>query len=187
MLLLLLTITDPDNYSRIAYIYDNFHNGMIVIARNKLKTMGDTNYAYDAEDVVQNSFLKITKYIDDINAETDPKVLKAYIFAIVTNEAINFISHSKYYESIDDLPDVPEDDEFIAGLQIESRYERVVRIIKGMDDIYGLTLLLRFQKNMSVGDISEFTGLPEKTIYTRLARGKKMLLEQLKTEEKTNG
>lgn len=72
-----------------------------------------------------------------------------------------------------------QDDEFISSIQINERYEKVIQVIKKMDDRYSMTLLFRFRDDMSVSEISDYMGLPEKTVYTRLERGKRLLLKLL--------
>jgi DNA-directed RNA polymerase specialized sigma24 family protein len=52
-----------------------------------------------------------------------------------------------------------------------------------MDDKYGMTILYRYRDNMSVAEIAEFMGISEKTVYTRLARGKILLSEKLNQED----
>ena len=46
------------------YIYSHFHDDMIRLAKSRLKNAGYCNYELEAEEVVQESFIKIIKYID---------------------------------------------------------------------------------------------------------------------------
>ena len=61
-MLLLWILTDEEAHERILRIYRRFHDDMIHFARVRLRRMGDVNYLADSEDVVQNAFVKITKY-----------------------------------------------------------------------------------------------------------------------------
>ena len=186
MLLFLYTLVDPDDKYKIEYIYQTFHDDMIRLAKSKLKTANMSNYDYDAEDVVQNAFVKITKYIKKIDIHVNPVALRAYVFTIVSNEANSFMQEKKFYESIDDYAEVLQDrpdEELIPDGKVQAEYQNIVRIIREMDDKYGLTILYRYGNEMSVAEIAEFMGISEKTVYTRLARGKKLLLEKLNMEE----
>ena len=58
----------------------------------------------------------------------------------------------------------------------------IVEKIKQLDDRYSITLLLYYGEKMDVKKISELMGVVEKTVYTRLERGKKLLLEELSKE-----
>ena len=188
MLLFLYTLVEPEDQYKIEYIYHTFHNDMIKLAKSNLKNVNSPNYNYDAEDIVQNAFVKISKYIKRIDIHASPIALKSYVFTIVANESRNYLKDQHYFESLDeysesiqDVEDVP-DDEVIPNGKVHEKYEMVVRVIREMDDRYGLTILYRYRDDMSVAEIAEFMGISEKTVYTRLTRGKKLLLEKLGME-----
>ena len=69
------------------------------------------------------------------------------------------------------------DDEFLEKMEIRLRYDEIVHTIVKMDERYSIPLYFYYHKEMSVKDISKLIGIPEKSIYTRLARGKKLLVE----------
>ena len=83
MLNFLLMIADESNREKIEYIYYKYHDDMIRFARYKLKDFDIDSYELDSEDVVQNAFLKIVKYIDAIDISKPENQLKSYIFSIV--------------------------------------------------------------------------------------------------------
>ena len=56
----------------------------------------------------------------------------------------------------------------------------MVKAIEKLDEKYSTTLQLFYCEEMAPNDIAELMGLSPKTVYTRLARGKKILLESLK-------
>lgn len=186
MLLFLYTLVDPEEKYKIEYIYHTFHDDMIRLAKSSLKNADVSNYDYDAEDIVQNAFIKISRYIKKIDIHRDPLVLRAYIFTIVSNEFNNFMKDRRYFESVDDyvetLQDFP-DEELIPDGKVQAMYKDVVRAIREMDDKYGVTILYRYRDDMSVAEIAELMGISEKTVYTRLSRGKVLLLEKLNKGE----
>ena len=53
-----------------------------------------------------------------------------------------------------------------------------------MDEKYSITLMYRYSSSMSVKEIADLMGISEKTVYTRISRGKQKLLEML--EENKN-
>ena len=76
MLQFLLTLTDESNRGKVEELYHKYHDYMIKCAVTKFKSLGRSNCVYDAEDAVQNAFMKITKYIHKIDfsrTETDVK------------------------------------------------------------------------------------------------------------------
>ena len=128
MLLFLYTLVDPDDKYKIEYIYQTFHDDMIRLARSKLKTANMSNYNYDAEDVVQNAFVKITKYIKKIDIHVNPIALRAYIFTIVSNEANSFMQENKFFESIDDYAEILQDrpdEEFMPDGKVQAEYQNM--------------------------------------------------------------
>ena len=181
----LLMIADESNREKIEYIYYKYHDDMIRFARYKLKDFDIDSYELDSEDVVQNAFLKIVKYIDAIDISKPENQLKSYIFSIVANETKNFIEDDTHYDDIDIYAETMIDDYFFDKLQINIRYGHVVEKIKQLDERYSITLLLYYGEEMDVKKISELMEIAEKTVYTRLERGKRLLLEILSKEEET--
>ena len=76
---LLLMLTDEEHHDKIKFLYDTFHADMLRFARHRLRQMGLHSFEVDAEDVVQNTFIKIIQYIDRIDAGAPYKKLRAYI------------------------------------------------------------------------------------------------------------
>lgn len=182
MLAFLLSLTDEDSQKKIETIYYKYHYDMLRFARYSLRKKGASNIESGAEDVVQNAFLKITKYIHSIDLGESEKSLKTYLFSIVSNEVYNYMSdevkHAWDDEAIEDIPD----NVFFADLQIKERYDMVVKAIEVLDEKFRLTLYYRYFKDMSVSQIADLMGISEKTVYTRLTRGKARLLELLRME-----
>ena len=75
---------------------------------------------------------------------------------------------------------------FIEELEIQESYNEVVKGIKSLDEKYSTTLYLIFCKEKTVNEVAEMMGLTPKTVYTRLARGKELLLNSVKGA-KNNG
>lgn len=180
MLQFLLLISDESDHEKIKYLYDRYHNEMLKIAKYRLRMMGLPNYEIDAEDAVQNAFLKITRYIKRINFSAPEKEIKAYIMTIIANETINVKADYSYFDDIDNYADTLEDGDFFIHMKISERYNEVVDAIKMLDEKYGITLWYRFKEELSIKDISKLLGISEKTVYTRIERGKKLLLDLLK-------
>ena len=68
---------------------------------------------------------------------------------------------------------------FIDRLEIKERYSDVVKAIEKLDDKYSTTLLLVYSEEKTVKEIAEMMGISPKTVYTRLERGRRLLLESL--------
>lgn len=78
--------------------------------------------------------------------------------------------------------DVPSDDDFVAALETRERYAAVVSAIKRMNEKYSTVMYYRYCREMSIAEIAALTGISEKAVYTRIARGKRILLKTLAKE-----
>jgi RNA polymerase sigma factor (sigma-70 family) len=132
-------------------------------------------YDIDKPAAIRNA--KISKYINSINFEVSEKELKAYVLSIVANESKNAIDEYKYFDDIDSHEDVLSDDDFFERIEIKETYDMVIEQIKHMDEKYSITLLFHYSEDMSVKEIADLMGISEKTVYTRITRGKRLLLE----------
>ena len=180
MLQFLLTLTDESNHGKIEHIYNTYYDYMMKCAVTKFKACGRSNYTYDAEDAVQNSFMKITKHIDKIDFSRGEKDVKNYCFAILNNEICNVLSDNQENYEFDEEFCPGNEYNFIDELEIKEEYDEILAAIEALDTKYSTTLQLFFSKEMTPYEIAELMGISPKTVYTRLARGKNLLLESLK-------
>jgi RNA polymerase sigma-70 factor (ECF subfamily) len=155
---------------------------MVRLAKRRLHLAHASNCALDAEDVVQNAFVKITKYIKSVNIDVSEKELKSYVLSIVANAVNDFLKKQTDVENLDDYLNTQGEDNFVEDLMIHEQYERVVAMIEQMDEKYRLVLLYRFSKGYQIKQIAELLDVPEKTVYTRISRAQKILREMVKKE-----
>ena len=183
MLQFLLTLTDESGRHKIEHIYVTYHDYMMKYAIVKLRATGRTNFICDAEDAVQNAFVKITKHIDKIDFYRSERDIKNYCFSILNNEICNLLNDEQEVFEFNEEICTSIEYSFIEELEIKDRYSAVVQAIKLLDEKYSTTLYLVFCKDYTPNQVSELMGVSVKTIYTRLARGKQLLLNSLKGTE----
>ncbi len=182
MLPFLLSISDESDHGRVRKIYSEYKREMLHLARKRLENAGRKNPAFDAEDAVQAALFKIIKYIDNIDFSRDKAEIKNYVFSILSNEINKIIGHKEIDTlDVDEYPDMSSE-KFVEQLGIEENYSRVVKFISQMDEIYSTTLTLVFVNEMSVKDVARVMGVSAKTVYTRLERGRQILISNLKGE-----
>lgn len=182
MLTLLFALSDEEQHPKIKYIYDSFHREMLRFATARLFMSGRKSYRYDAEDAVQNAFIKIVHAIDEIDVTVSKKSLRSYVFSILTNEIFNILREKNNFSEISEEFEDENSYNFIEELQIKDNYDRVVKAISRLDEIYSVTLSLIYVEEMTVSEAAAFMGVPEKTVYTRLERGRRRLLEIMKED-----
>lgn len=186
MLQFLFTLTDESNHGKIEHIYNEYHDFFMKCAVIKFKDAGRKNIAYDAEDAVQATFMRIAKYIDNIDFSRGEKDVRNYCSAILNNEILGVLKCNKEDFEFDEEFYSESEYNFIEELDIKEKYNEVVKAIEELDEKYSTTLYLALCKEMKPNAIAEMMGIDPKTVYTRLARGRKLLLESL-TGEIFNG
>ena len=187
MLQFLFTLCDEKYHGQIEYLYTTFYDDMIRFATSKLRVMRRNNPRLDAEDAVQNSFLRISKYIDKVKFSNNERQLKNYLLTVVTHEVIRLVESNS--ENIDYVEEFCDDSgyDFVEEINIKEQYNAVVKEIERMGDIYGSTLFLAYCEELTVNEIAEMMEVPTKTVYTRLARGKQILRNKMMKGEGTYG
>lgn len=183
MLQFLLTLTDESNHEKVEQLYKKYHDYFIKCAVTKFKSLGRTNYVSDSEDAVQNTFIKITKRIHRIDFTRGEKDVKNYCLSILSNEICNVLSENQENFEINEEFCSQEEYNFIEELELQENYNQLAKAIEKLDEKYSTTLYLVFYNEMTVNEIAEMMGISTKTVYTRLARGKKLLLDILKGAE----
>lgn len=179
MLQFLLSIADESDHAKIEYIYYHFRGDMLRVAKARLHRRGVPNYELDAEDAVQNAFVKIVKHIAKIDFTVEEKVLRAYVLKIVANEAASVADDYHMTDDLSELAERIEDGDFFGQMRVQERYEDVVEAIGKLDERYSIPLSLRYAENMEIKEIAELLGIAEKSVYTRLERARKMLIDML--------
>lgn len=187
MLMLLLSVCEEKEREKIEYLYKAYHDKMVRLAKRRLRLSGWYNWESDAEDVVQEVFIKLVKYIRRIDFDVPPPVLEAYVLTTVVNAASSFLSANgksavRYIEDVTEP--IYDPDASIAFEVVESKesYNKVVREILLMDEIYSAPLLMRHCMDLSAKEIADILNIPEKTVYTRLRRSTEKIKNTLRTE-----
>lgn len=131
----------------------------------------------DAEDIVQEAFLKAFKALDSYRGG-DARI---WMLAIVRNTAMNFVRKRKPDAAVDleeiepaDRSPNPEQ-----GLLEESRRQRVRLAISRLEPEFRETLVLREIEGLSYKEIAAILEIPPGTVMSRLSRARQRLLMEL--------
>ena len=138
---------------------------------------------HDAEDVVQESFLKAYRALDTFRGG-DARV---WMLAIVRRSAFDLLRRNKSSlelnrsaeapEPVDDSPD-PE-----RALLDQSRRERVRQAIARLAPEFRETLVLREIEGLSYKEIGTVLNIPIGTVMSRLSRARNLLMGELVAEK----
>lgn len=183
MLILLLTIPDEAVLRKILTLYNKYHINMLRYARSLLRCLGDENYYNDAEDVVQNAFVKLSRYIDNVDFSRSEDAVGGYLFTIVENEVTNFLSKQKKCDELDEMLINCNECDLFEEFSKKELYNNIVREIKRLDPKYREVLWMYLVEEKKVSDIAEQLDLKVNTVYTRIERGIALVREKFKEEE----
>jgi RNA polymerase sigma-70 factor (ECF subfamily) len=155
------------------------------IYRLALKMLGDEQ---DAEDVLQNTFLKALQSLPDFEGRSNPVT---WLYRIAVNESLMLIRRRKPQVQIAEEAD-DEQENFPAPVQLrdwcclpESDFltaeskAALDRAITALPEKLRIVFLLRDIEGLSIRETSEALNLTETAVKTRLLRARLQLREHL--------
>jgi RNA polymerase sigma-70 factor, ECF subfamily len=142
----------------------------------------------DAEDLVQETYLKAYKYYDKFEEGTN---LKAWLFKILKNTFINSYRKKQQAPPKADFADIEEsfetivrDDAGAARTPEEELLEKVLdadvqQAIEELPHDYRMVVLLADLEGFAYKEIADILEIPVGTVMSRLYRGRRLLEEAL--------
>lgn len=125
----------------------------------------------DIKDVLQESYIQIYGNIDGFTAD-DPKKLKVWMSRIVANKCVDHLRKQQLWQTDNELPDIPDDDEVdVSAVQAELLH----RLIRQLPTGYRTILNLYVFEQKSHKEIAELLGIKEKTSSSQYHRAKELL------------
>ncbi|TDO21313.1 RNA polymerase sigma factor [Pedobacter duraquae] len=136
----------------------------------------------DAEEVVQDSFLKAFKYLSDFRGASK---FSTWLYRIVYHTALSKIQRvvlltSVLDESTQYITDTNEKNDPWLGLVNADRQKYIGRAIDQLKEDDRVVITLHYIAEKSITEISEITGLGRSAIKMRLLRGRHQLEVLLK-------
>ncbi|ANM29204.1 hypothetical protein ABI59_05760 [Acidobacteria bacterium Mor1] len=153
----------------------------------------------DAEDLVQEAFLRAFRFFDSYKPGTH---IKAWLFRILRNTFINRYRAKKVrpdevdFDKIEPIYDKVVQEEFLNQNQPRSPEEilsegvldtEVQEAIDSLSEDYRSVVLLALVEDMSYKEIAETLSIPLGTVMSRLHRGRKLLQNELLEYAKRRG
>jgi RNA polymerase sigma-70 factor (ECF subfamily) len=130
----------------------------------------------DAEDLIQETFVKVYKHLKSIDGT---KNIKSWIYTIATNTAYDHLRKRKR-EALVELDEEYEtnvENTAYYPVSVEENIETkdVSAAIDRLDDLYKGPILLYYKDGFSYEEIADMLSIPINTLKTRLSRAKKQL------------
>ncbi|RJG17613.1 RNA polymerase sigma factor SigW [Paenibacillus thiaminolyticus] len=145
------------------------------------------NNRHEAEDVVQDTFLRVYRNLDRYD---ENQKFSTWIYRIGTNLCIDRLRKRKpnysldaemtEQEGVDGYAMIPSDDRTPESYLIVSETQRMVQeAINSLPSKYRSVMVLRYLQDMSLQEISDVLDMPVTTIKTRVHRGREFLRKKL--------
>ena len=142
-----------------------------------LRIVGDSD---DAEDVMQEAFLKAFTKLDSYRGEVS---FGAWLKRIVINKALDFLRLKKEQISLEDAGEVGNlEDEPDDSLEREYQAETIKKAIYQLPEGYRIVLSLFLLEGYDHQEISGILNISNATSRTQYHRAKKKLIELLKEQ-----
>ena len=153
-------------------IYRLYHGAMY---NTSLRIVGDPD---DAEDVMQEAFLKAFMKLDSYKGEVS---FGAWIKRIVINKSLDFLRLKKERVSLDEVGELEEEGETESdSIPVAYEPETIKRAIYDLPEGYRIVLSLILLEGYDHEEVSEILGITNATSRTQYHRAKKKLIELLR-------
>jgi RNA polymerase sigma factor (sigma-70 family) len=160
-------------------------------AKVYLQARAMTRSGQEAEDIVQETFLKAFKHIDTFSPAK--ATFRTWLFAIAHNQSINVLSSLKrrmprYFSETESDPDNDYPDP-VAGLvggsdteKLLSDKQQCARVTRAIEKLPGrqrAALLLKAQENLSYEEIAQVMQTSASAVESLIFRARKTLMDML--------
>jgi RNA polymerase sigma-70 factor (ECF subfamily) len=138
-----------------------------------------TRNAHDAEDVVQESYLRAWRAFSSFRGEAS----RPWLLAIVRNTSFTWLrdnrsraDHTEYHEELHVSGGATPEAESLG----HERARAVERCVQELPADFREAIVLREMEELSYQEIAEITGVPRGTVMSRLSRARARLAECLR-------
>ena len=184
LLILLSTIQNYEDQLSFEEIYTKYKSASM---RRALKMLNGKQF--DAEDAFQKAWIQISQNLHKLKSH-DEAAISTYIMKTIEFKVIDVVNENneyrKYLEPAEVNPKEYISDDLMYLVCSNERHETIVNALKNMDDKYRDIMMLTYLQGFDAKSIAKQLNIKEKTVWTRLYRGKAILIEELKKRGITN-
>ncbi len=137
-----------------------------------------TNSREDAEEVTQDVFLKIHKYLKGFRFKSS---FKTWVYRITMNTALNICrrmikEQSKRVDYEDVIATIAVKDDSINSVDVEHRQAKVQQLLSKLNFQQRSCIILREMEGLSYADIAKALRININTVRSRLKRAREALM-----------
>lgn len=172
MLAFLLLVEDEKKRDKLEELYITYRKELYYVAYQILKDY------HDAEDVIQNAFIKISKYLDKIG-EIRCKKTRGYLVIIVRNLSYDRYNEKKKSVLVDFMDETVEETESDVSLENHvlnlERGKELAEALAKINTGYADLLTLKYYYEYSTPEIADLVNLSYDVVCVRMNRAKAAL------------
>ena len=176
MLIYLMSLDTEEERIKFVKIYDIYRNRMHYTANMILKD------ELNAEDMVHDTFLTLTDYLDRINEE-DPVGTWNYIVTISKNKCYNFIKKNKKLSLVESEQVFEQSSEICNLLESQLIKEEagafLNTLIRGLKYPYKEVIYLQYYDGLNSREIAEILGISPANVRKISSRARGQLREKM--------
>lgn len=185
MLTLFLMLLDDEN-DKLTFeiLYNKYRDAGF---RRALRLLNNNHF--DADEASQRAWVTVYKNFDKLKSKNE-HVIATYLFETIKYKAIDVASDNKKW-GIETDKMITEDfenvsDDLLFAVCAKEKQESINKVFCNLDETYRDVLIFHFLDGLSIKEIASQMGINEKTVWTKLYRGKRILVEELKKEGVSN-
>jgi RNA polymerase sigma-70 factor, ECF subfamily len=155
------------NVMEVAGIFTQFHQSLLAFIKSKI------NSRDDAEDILQNVFIKISAHV---NSLSDEHKLQSWIYTITRNAIIDYYRKNAARRNVEVLTEI--DENTIAEVDLDSTKgldECVSSMIKLLPEEYRDIIIDAELNGIKQKDLAEKYGMAYPSLRSRVQRGRERL------------
>lgn len=136
------------------------------------------NSKQEAEDIVQDTFLRVYQHRDSFNFQ---HCFSTWIYTIALNLARNELRKRKRFKFLDIFDLQGKEGEIAVEMKIPSNLPNVIeKATKSLPDKYKMAFILRDIQEFPYDEIAKIMNIPLGTVKSRVNRARAMLRDKLK-------
>lgn len=161
---------NQDDMEAFNAIYEFYYNPLYYFSISYIKK------AADAEEVVQDTFVKVIRHIQSLQS---PEAFHAWLYQICYSAIMMKFRKEKKYVELDEEYNIEEtkDENDTPELYYEKKevYSEIKEAMKELGVKFEVVTRMYYFDDLKIKEISKILGIPEGTVKTRLMKGKKRL------------